>query len=539
MALMKFLFTKSTAAALMLFFSNSAHAQPVYFVDKNASGTETGATWADAFLDPSPALAAAQPGEEVWIADGTYTICGSDATFAIPPGVGVYGGFDGGEPHRELRDHERYVAVLAGCDEQSRFPPLHVVTTSPADRSSTLDGFTIQGGLICCALERGGAGIYNNGGSPFLRNLVLKDNVAFHSGGGMLSVDGHPVVIGSTFEENRAYVDNGGPVYGGAIHVSGGSLTVINSRFIRNSAGGSNRFDGRYSIYGNGGAVGAQGDARLTIINSIFDGNATFGEPGCTMVLSCSGGQSYGGAIYVYNSVALVLNSTFRENKVDTTTGSAGGSIYVDELTSNSVVIRNSIFGGSNVSEIYGDAVVSHSIVKGGHPGTEVRDVDPEWSTFPELMTHSPAVDAGSSDFLIPDEFDLDGDHDTSELIPIDAQGNPRVIGGAVDLGAVENQVALSGEEHPDVLSPSQLQFYPNPARSSGTVVFAPEFGGSFRLGLVDAAGRHVVHLQSGSVSAGQTLHLALETTALPGGVYFLQLEHNGKRQVMPITVLH
>ena len=41
------------------------------------------------------------------------------------------------------------------------------------------------------------------------------------------------------------------------------------------------------------------------------------------------------------------------------------------------------------------------------------------------LTPESPAIDAGDNSLLPADEFDLDGDGDTSEPILFDAEGNP------------------------------------------------------------------------------------------------------------------
>lgn len=44
----------------------------------------------------------------------------------------------------------------------------------------------------------------------------------------------------------------------------------------------------------------------------------------------------------------------------------------------------------------------------------------------------------GSNGLLPADEFDIDGDGDTSEPLPLDLDGNERVVGSAVDLGPFE-----------------------------------------------------------------------------------------------------
>jgi hypothetical protein len=54
----------------------------------------------------------------------------------------------------------------------------------------------------------------------------------------------------------------------------------------------------------------------------------------------------------------------------------------------------------------------------------------------------SPAIGAGDNSLLPADEFDLDGDSNTTEPLPVDQRGPgfPRAIGGTVDIGAFEVQ---------------------------------------------------------------------------------------------------
>ena len=57
-------------------------AQLVFFVDADATGANDGSTWADAFADLRDALAASTPGDEIWVAEGTYL-------FALPGSPGA------------------------------------------------------------------------------------------------------------------------------------------------------------------------------------------------------------------------------------------------------------------------------------------------------------------------------------------------------------------------------------------------------------------------------------------------------------------
>ena len=54
------------------------------------------------------------------------------------------------------------------------------------------------------------------------------------------------------------------------------------------------------------------------------------------------------------------------------------------------------------------------------------------------LSLRSPAIDAGSNNLLPADTADLDGDGDTTEPLPYDLDGNPRIVNSTVDMGAYE-----------------------------------------------------------------------------------------------------
>jgi hypothetical protein len=56
------------------------------------------------------------------------------------------------------------------------------------------------------------------------------------------------------------------------------------------------------------------------------------------------------------------------------------------------------------------------------------------------LAGSSPCIDAGDTTALPADTADLDGDSDITEDIPHDLDGNPRVVGSEVDMGAYEVQ---------------------------------------------------------------------------------------------------
>ncbi|MBN1164041.1 MAG: hypothetical protein JXB45_05660 [Candidatus Krumholzibacteriota bacterium] len=87
------------------------------FVDVTATGANNGSSWTDAYTDLQTALGTAVPGDEIWVAAGTYKpTTGSfrSATFQLVNGVALYGGFYGNETMIGQRDWTKYVTVLSG-----------------------------------------------------------------------------------------------------------------------------------------------------------------------------------------------------------------------------------------------------------------------------------------------------------------------------------------------------------------------------------------------------------------------------------------
>lgn len=77
------------------------------------SDTASGISWGECFATLTKALTAAEPGDDVWMAQGTYTPGATRAdTFAVPSGVRLYGGFTHGMTTPTQRDAEACSTVL-------------------------------------------------------------------------------------------------------------------------------------------------------------------------------------------------------------------------------------------------------------------------------------------------------------------------------------------------------------------------------------------------------------------------------------------
>src|SRR5215831_3109567 len=91
---------RCSAAAALLALAGSASATTIY-VNHAAAGTGSGASWTNAFTSLQQALAIANTGDQIWVAQGTYrpAAAGGDRalSFLLKTGVAIYGGFVGSE----------------------------------------------------------------------------------------------------------------------------------------------------------------------------------------------------------------------------------------------------------------------------------------------------------------------------------------------------------------------------------------------------------------------------------------------------------
>ena len=263
----------------------------------------------------------------------------------------------------------------------------------------------------------------------------------------------------------------------------------------------------------------------LTLANVAFVGN----------VARLGGAFAQGGG-----GASVLMNVTFTANEAP----KEGGGV---RASSGSKVLLRNVVLWDNDNEIVirsGSADLCHVLTEGGCPLEDavcenlldvdplfLRDPDPgpdeTWGTPDDdygdlrLQDGSPALDFGLSEFLPPDTFDLDGDGDTAEPLPLDLAGEARVVGPEVDLGAYERQPPVAAEAPPSALALT-LEVYPNLTRGSATLALALGQAQPVAVALFDVLGRRVAVLHDGPLAAGPHT-LRLETAALPSGVYFVR----------------
>ena len=309
-----------------------------------------------------------------------------------------------------IRDGKRPAArggIYVGIDDTLMLTNATVPATAPASPAA---GFTAD-----------------DDAAITLINVTVSGNSAAPAAAGFAGNNGAAItLINSTVSGNSDTGQDGGGLYSDA----GGTLTLINSTVCGNSA------------VGDGGGIYGFTDNVITLINSTVTGNSA---------------DSDGGGIYNVgpNAITTLTNSIVAGNAA----AGLGDDLYGSTST-------DLMFTGDN---IIGSAPVSFVTITGAPSaqidGTSQADLETVFADValvdPDGAGGNPAFFAGvladnggpvqtvalqrggiahntGDDGVLPaDTEDLDGDGNTTELLPVDARGLPRTI-GIVDIGAFE-----------------------------------------------------------------------------------------------------
>ena len=254
----------------------------VIFVDYSSSGTNTGASWTNAFTTLQPALNAASAGDTIFIASGTYKPThiprywryevpqvGTYA-FYLDKDIKIYGGFAGTETALSQRNIGSNPVILSGdigTSGSNSDNCYHIFITDGLSSAAVLDGVTITGGNANGSSsisysggtysQNVGGGLYLQDSDPILTNLVVFDNNAVHAGGTALGVASNPIITNVVYYMNTA---SGG---GGGMKIWGTSQPkLLNVTFSNNTSGSE-----------GGGILIYHGNTSVTITNCVFWGN--------------------------------------------------------------------------------------------------------------------------------------------------------------------------------------------------------------------------------------------------------------------------
>ena len=313
-----------------------------------------------------------------------------------------------------------------------------------ASTTAILANNTITGNSS--GVNSSGGGVNANGSTVILTKNIITGNSAVYSSGGGVYANGSTV----TLTNNTITENSGGWLYGGGVYVYGSTTaTLTNNTITGNSAG----------IYGGG--VYANGPTVILSKNTITGNSAGV----------------YGGGVYAsYSTTVTLTNNTITKNS----TGSSGGGVYVYRPTTvtltNNTISENSaeadsggvyiwLYGNSDTARIYNNIIFNNKADTDGYDLYIINDGDDDLLASPVNLYNNDfdqsaagtyiqipfSIDASNLDnedplFVGDDNYHLiadspcinAGDNDAPDLPDTDKDGNPRITGGIVDMGAYE-----------------------------------------------------------------------------------------------------
>ncbi len=352
----------------------------MYYVTTNGSDSADGQSWETAKLTIQAALSDAASGSTVLVSNGIYSIA---SQIAVTNGVTVRS--VNGADYTVVEQAAGY-PVVSPYDSEDR-----LVLLKHAE--AVFDGFSIT-------KATGGPVYIDTAGT--LQNCIVSNNYSINNsinGGGVYLKNGG-LVKNCQIINNTAKSSGGAVKRGGGIYMDGGGL--IDTCIITNNTSDS-------GSGATGGGVFMTGTA-CTLRNSLIADNFA---------------QANGAG--VYNTSGTIESCTIVDNETPSVTGVGG--LYNDKgkVINTIIAYNNNANGLSNHQNAGTTWAYSYTCTDPAVPGDGNTDRAPQFVDFDAKdyrLLAGPCVDTGTNQLWMADALDLDG--------------NPRIISGTVDMGALE-----------------------------------------------------------------------------------------------------
>jgi hypothetical protein len=431
------------AIACFVFLAINAPATVRYVDVNNSSPIPPYTNWATAATVIQDAVDAAQTGDEIMVTNGTYAVGGRAVYGTMTNRVAV----DKPLTLQSLNGPE--VTLIRGYQVPGTTNENGAVRCVYLTNGATLVGFTLTNGATRGhpggdnVRELSGGGVWCESTNAAVSNCVLTGNSAANRGGGAYNGTLNNCILsrnkagtggGASYGtlNNCTFVSNSASLYGGGAYSASLSNCLVTGNRVTGSSG-----------YGGGASQGNLINCTLTSNSAWAGGGADVGNSGvlqgCTLT---SNSASYGGGAYIYfgtlNNCVLRGNSggdggganTYYGtlNNCTLTANSAGRGAGVWRGTLNNCIVYNTDIPGLNTYACTLNYCCAPDAVGVGNITNAPLFVDQVGGDL-HLQTNSPCINAGKNAYA-PAGPDLDG--------------NPRIVGGTVDIGAYEFQSPVS-----------------------------------------------------------------------------------------------
>ena len=469
------------------YYDETVDERPIY-VSKLGNDSNDGRSWATAKVSIQAGVdAQLHPFGRVIVGDGTYIL---ESAITVDKAV-------------EIQSENGSEAAIVDGNQQTTCFDLKFY-------ENRVIGFTIQNGDN----NNNGGGVYCSGLPPVVSNCVIRSNSA-SNGGGMYDGTANDCIFSSNsavgagggmyggIANNCDFFENSGSFYPSSIYVGGGGMyygTANNCTFSGNSGayGGGMRYgtatdctiSNNYSSTGGGGLYGVSGSHCMIIDNyssedgggacsgtlddSVIKGNvALFGDGGgiysgtannCKIIENSAGGN--GGGVYGSTLKNCEINDNYSEydgggihngtayncTLIDNYAENDGSTISIGKVYNSIIYFDQYAPLGNMFGE--GASVVFSCAPLLRHGGQGNITNAPQFVATSDgnyrLGINSPCINAGLN-FEVQTETDGDG--------------NPRIVFGAVDMGAYEYQGAdyVADNDNDGLTNVEELHYGTNP----------------------------------------------------------------------------
>ena len=439
----------------------------VHYVSLNSTNPVTPYTnWTMAATNIQDAIDAADAGDFIVVNDGVYNF-GGRAVYGVATNRVT---IDRAVTVQSVNGPT--LAIIAGLPNTGGYPSSGIRCVYLTN-GAALIGFTLTNGAVRTSgdvlKEQSGAAAWCESTNAILSNCALLHSYANRYGGGTYQ----GTLNNCTIAGNTAFISGGG-----TFQASLNNCIITGNKLVQGTGGGgaasgilnnclitSNSAPG----YGGGAYNATLNSCSLSNNSAQFGGGVCFGVVNNSLISSNRASQAGGGS---YSNV--LINCVLKNNFVN---GNGGGA-YNSALDNCTVVGNKAAFAPAAVAGggVYGgsatNSIVYYNLAdKGSNFSSNIAMnyccTTPLPTNGPGNITNEPTFVnlAGGDLHLQSNSPCINSGNNTCVTSPADLDGNPRIAGGTVDMGAYEFQSPSS------VLSYAWAQQYGLP--TDGTADYA------------------------------------------------------------------